>query len=202
MSCPTEDPAEPRASGDHSAKPDAPFVSGVKVTPGGPSSGIEPEPFESAEDDYPDLETRIELYGILFTKFNQEGDGIWARFNMMLGTNLGLFAAFGYSLRGDSGMPKAVPGLICLAGLVTAMWSCYVLARLWKWHQHWRDQLTFLERSFSTRLPRPHVDSPKWYRVDPGASEAWRRPGYTQPFLWVVVAAWAVLSAFMLTCQI
>jgi len=66
-------------------------MQGEQSTPGATSSQ---HPSMATRGDSKDRPV-IELYGILFAKFNQEGDGYWRRFNIMIGINLALFGAVG-----------------------------------------------------------------------------------------------------------
>ncbi len=135
------------------------------------------------------------MYRILFTKFNQEGDGIWARFNWMVGLNLSFFAAFGYVWL-VAPVKHHYWREICLTlstgGLIITSWSMYVLDRLWKWHQHWREQLKIIEGAFPEEpgWVRPHWDSSKWISFEPGLKR-WI-PGYTQLFHWLFFVGWAL----------
>ena len=75
-------------------------------------------PEDAARDDF--QKPPENLYEILFTKLNQEGDGIWGRFNILVAINFALFAGFGYvCLRTDR--PKAwyvIGWAICVVGVL------------------------------------------------------------------------------------
>ena len=92
----------------------------------------------------------MDLYGILFEKFNQEGDGIWERFNIMVGINIALFGGFVYIFFAE---PRptlwcVISLLLALVGVLLTSWSIFVLDQLWLWHEYWRDVLIQIEESF------------------------------------------------------
>jgi hypothetical protein len=148
----------------------------------------------------------MDLYCALLTKSSQEGDGIWSRFNVMIGINAGLVAAFAFVFQADK------PGLalqryslllvICIMGIAASLWSLYVLLRLWGWQQYWRNQLRRIEDVFP--------DAPGWVksftpegsdryllRSDPGVrTSLWL--GYTQPFMGIFLLAWIALTVITL----
>ena len=75
-------------------------------------------------------EQLMTLYGILFAKLNQEGDGIWGRFNILVGLNLALFAAFGYLCSGGNSrleMWREIAMSLSFGGLLLSCWSFHVL---------------------------------------------------------------------------
>lgn len=152
-----------------------------------------------------DLEQRLTLYGIIFQKFNQEGDGIWSRFNVMASINLALLSAFGYlHFRENSSDRLGMMLALCVAGLIISAWSSFVLIRLWSWHQIWRENLVEIEKGFpkSAGWATPHLSLNKprvgfigfnWKK------EGWaRNPGYTQPFIWILIIAWISLLVYSL----
>ncbi|MCK4797526.1 MAG: hypothetical protein KAT05_09105 [Spirochaetes bacterium] len=147
-------------------------------------------------DDLPQL---VELYGILFTKFNQEGDGYWGRFNIMVGINIMIFGGFiyVYSANPRPTLWHEINMGLSVGGLFLAIWSIYVLDRLRKWHEHWRKMLFQIEGSFpdSKGWVKPHWLLPETLKKDP---KIIRFPGYAIPFFLVFAAAWVILLVLML----
>jgi len=147
------------------------------------------------------LDALVELYCALLAKSNQEGDGIWSRFNAMVSINFGLFAAFVFVFQTDKPQLELYRPLflilICGIGIVTSIWSFYVLLRLWGWQQYWRNQLTKVEQGFPKSSEWARSFSPKGEEArlllnDPGVNRSlWF--GYTQPFIAIFVIAWIVL---------
>jgi hypothetical protein len=146
------------------------------------------------------LDALVELYCALLTKSSQEGDGIWSRFNVMVGINAGLVAAFAFVFQTDkpalSFQRQNMMLVICVMGITASIWSFHVLLRLWGWQQYWRDRLRQVESVFP--------DTPGWVRsftpegervlltTDPGVKRSlWF--GYTQPFMAMFLLAWIAL---------
>lgn len=135
----------------------------------------------------------LALHGSLFTKLNQEGDGIWARFNMIVATNLALFAGFGaIRLHARSDELRLLLYAICGVGVLLCCWSVYILGRLWKWHGRWYDQLTSIERSFPVGLPRPLTDSAGTRHKVRTAFHTYTL-SYTQPIMLGFAVAWLLI---------
>src|SRR5262245_37160536 len=140
----------------------------------------------------PDDDAQLEwfrLYELLWAKLNQEGDGIWARFNILVGLNAGLLAAFTFFFASESRHPlwREFTVGISVLGVLLSSWSLLVLNGLWAWHRHWKSQLAMLEARFPRDWPTPH-------KTRPSGLPLWRgAPGSTQPIFFVLVIAWAVL---------
>lgn len=92
----------------------------------------------------------IELYREIFETLRHEGNGIWARFNILVGINLALFAAVGLLAFGSNRptMWRGFSILISFGGLVTAAYAIYVLSQLWQRHWQWRLTLVHIQHSF------------------------------------------------------
>jgi hypothetical protein len=152
-----------------------------------------------------DLTQRLTLYTIIFDKFNQEGDGIWSRFNIMIGINLALYAAFGFVYLSDKKLWELAVS-ICIGGLLQSIWSIYVVSRLWTWHERWRLILQKIEESFPDRSDwiKPHGNLPSNLEVDPFQSQeksVWLsclKPYYTHVLLWLIIAGWLMLAAMLI----
>ena len=135
----------------------------------------------------------LQLYSILFDKFNQEGDGIWNRFNIMFTINTAILGGLVYIYFLESSPPWRIEILIglCIVGLLLAVWSLHVLKRLWFWHDHWRNLLAEMETTFPSdnSWPQPHKGM-----IEKGnrLRRVWVLR-YTQPFLLVLIAAWSLL---------
>jgi hypothetical protein len=118
----------------------------------------------------------LSLYAIVFTKFNQEGDGIWGRFNIVLALNLAVFAGVALICFADR-RPihwKILAIALSLGGLLISLWSLWLLNRLWDSHWHWRECLEKIQERFPASWVKP---------VGPRRS---RWPGLTQPFPYAV----------------
>lgn len=151
-----------------------------------------------------DLGLRLKLYSILFTKFNQEGNGIWARFNIVIGINLLFFSWFGYVYFHRNDVPNIWHNIcigISLGSFIISVWSIYVQKRLWYWHTHWRNMLIKIENFFPNKegWVKPHWQLPPGLGRDPGLSQTFWPPQYTLPFLYVLAIAWGVLLILLLT---
>jgi hypothetical protein len=144
-------------------------------------------------------EKLMALYGILFAKLNQEGDGIWGRFNILVGLNLALFAAFGYLCSGGNSrleMWREIAMSLSFGGLLLSFWSFHILRTLLKWHSHWRDELRKIEKAFpaSDGWVKPLNDLPPWLPRPPGKPKRWPLAD-TEPFFLLFIVAWAALFA-------
>jgi hypothetical protein len=131
----------------------------------------------------------LTLFGIVFETLRHEGNAIWERFNIIIGINLALFGAVGLVCFGQS-RPVAWRGLglgLSLAGLSIAVWSYYVLSRLWNRHAHWRARLVQIQEQFPDAWVRP-LDQP-----GPG-------PQLTAPYIAIVIVGWLVLIGILLRC--
>ncbi len=168
------------------------------------SAQTTPAPPNPAESNA--LAERVELYGILFTKFSQEGDGIWGRFNIMAAISLAGQTAWIYAYlekRHAAAWQELAIG-ISVMGVVVMIWSLHVLCRLWMWHQRWRTMLYQLEAGFpdDVRWVRPHHELEAPLSFDPGMTGCdwkwWNCPGYTQPFLAAFLLLWVFFLALSL----
>lgn len=142
-----------------------------------PGQGIEPDSI-------------LSLYEIVFTKFNQEGDGIWGRFNIVLALNLAIFAGVALICFADR-RPihwRLLAGSLSVGGLLTSIWSLYVLHRLWASHRRWRERLEEIQKNFPSGWVTP---------VGPSRSTWIGRFGLTQPYLVLFAIAWALLLAVL-----
>lgn len=158
---------------------------------------------ENAHPSDDELANLLELYVVLLNKSNQEGDGIWSRFNILVALQGALFAGYAYvstHLR-DFNVPIFdMLALICVAGILTSGWSFYVLNRLWAWQQYWRIQLACVERGFPDAPHWPRPFSPKspddrLLNTDPGVKRSLHL-GSTQPFMTLIFLAWALLLSY------
>ena len=118
-----------------------------------------PQNEDKKSDKNPQPPEVMKIYEILSAKLNQEGDGIWSRFNILVGINLALFAgfAFVYSRKHSAVLWWWFALGICLAGVLASIWSLYVLKKLWKWHKYWKDELVAIEEKFPSDWPRPQT---------------------------------------------
>lgn len=157
-----------------------------------------------------ELEALTNLYCALLAKSNQEGDGIWSRFNVMVGINFALFLAFVFLFQLQApaliGGRKVLLLLVCIMGLITSVWSFHVLLRLWAWQQYWRTQLSRVEQAFPqspgwVRSFTPEGQEGQLLTSDPGAKRSlWL--GYTQPFMAIFIFGWLVLLVLTLILHV
>lgn len=106
------------------------------------SAATSPDP-----EDQVRLAERVVYYGVIFQKEVAESDGIWSRFGVLSGINLGVFAAFGYvALRTPS--HDAMAFALSVGGLFHSVWSYITMVDLWRWHNQWVAVLKEIERSF------------------------------------------------------
>jgi len=140
---------------------------------------------------------RFRLYELLWAKLNQEGDGIWSRFNILVGLNLALFAGFAFFFASDPRRPlwREFSVGIALLGIGASVWSLLVLKGLWVWHRHWKSQLVALEEHFpkSDGWVTPHKTLPQGLPFWRGA------PGSTQAVFFVLMVVWGVLLGVAIT---
>lgn len=144
----------------------------------------------------------VSLYNTLFTKFNQEGDGIWRRFHFMAAINLTFYASFFVVLKEPEQLPYKSYYLIsiCAIGILFCSWSLYVQVRLWKWHQVWRNELKKIELSFPDRpgWTKPLIGNK--YAVlkhDPGEKRSFLI-GYTQVYLYIFIIIWLIFMVSLI----
>ena len=133
-----------------------------------------------------DQQIRFEQRAVFVEKVNYEGDGIWSRFNIMVGIQLALFGAYAY-LSAQEFPDRLLLRGICIGGAVLCGWSVYVLCRLWKFHRYWRKRIERIEKD----LP----DWSKFYRSKVVAGRGkwgWIFPA-THPFFYLFAIAWSYL---------
>jgi hypothetical protein len=127
---------------------------------------------------------------------NQEGDGIWARTNMLFLWQAGLFSAFVFCLGKKAELSDfhSLLYMICVIGFMITIWSWVVIRRLWVWHSHWRNQLAKMEEFF------PKTEgwvSPIKETLDKRRSY-FIKPNVLEPFLIMLLCVWfgcAVLTS-------
>lgn len=125
-----------------------------------------------------------------------EGNGIWERFNILVGLNLALFAAFGIVCLGSSRplLWRELGGVICGGGVFVGMWSHYVLGRLWERHAHWRDTLLKIQNDFPNGWEHPiDGEEQKKYKSKAARWLQFMCGNLTFPFLLVFLVAWGWL---------
>lgn len=146
---------------------------------------------------------RAKMYEILFAKLNQEGDGVWSRFNVMLAVNLALFAGFG-AVRLADGFDDSArifhPILygLCAGGFGISLWSFFILGRFWRYHEHWRSKLIQIELLFDDpSIPKPLTEAEALTPHSVSRSKGLIYCcAYTQPILagfgvaWILLAIW------------
>ena len=134
---------------------------------------------------------RFRLYELLWVKLSQEGDGIWSRFNILVGINLALFTGFAFFFAPDKRqlLWREFSVGVSLLGMAVSLWSLLVLHGLWVWHRHWKRLLLQLEEQFpaSDGWVKPHTEFPRGLPFWRGA------PGCTQLFFIIILLAWGVL---------
>ena len=137
-----------------------------------------------------DLRDLLSLYGIVFEALRHESNGIWNRFNIVLGMNLALFGGVGLACFGASRPVswRAFGISISVGGVLIIAWSWYVLRQLWERHRHWRQCLEQVQTSFPAGWVRP-IDQRQPSAVD-----------LTEPYLWVVGIGWLALLIAFLVC--
>lgn len=173
----------------------------------------------------------LTLYTMLFTKLNQEGDGIWSRFNIVIGINLAIFAGAGYIMFTDPFKTIFFVGqllvILCICGTVINLWSWYVFRQLWWWHTYWYDQLIIIEKKFPSNFPKIITAVPFSLGSEDKRKKFWypfnfirptckvehclsrikiSKPKYTNPFIWLFLLGWLILHSILLCrycdCQI
>ncbi|GAA6211570.1 hypothetical protein NBRC116602_13110 [Hyphomicrobiales bacterium 4NK60-0047b] len=92
----------------------------------------------------------LELYNLAMTKLNQEGDGVWARFNILIALNITIGAGYLYALKelSTSKLLGFALIIIALVGGFVAIVTYRTLAKLWLWHEHWKEKVRELENHF------------------------------------------------------
>lgn len=137
----------------------------------------------------------MQLYEIVFSKLNQEGDAIWRRFNIITALNLAALAALGYVLKETPVSLDASLKLsygICFIGVTFSVWSFALISRNWKWHEHWRAELETIEAHFPVTdgWVRPFLDA-KPKMQSPRTKTTWLRS--TQVVAVICGVVWLVL---------
>ena len=141
----------------------------------------------------------IELYKIAFQKLNQEGDGIWARFNYLMSVCIALAGGYVFALKELSTKPVQATVLLCISlfGLFASGWTFRTLRGLWWRHDGWARKVLEIESKFP--------DSPFWVKVltnpNDGASFNDRRSaklfrGATQPLMAVLCVGWSLAACY------
>lgn len=149
-----------------------------------PENGaVKPPPLDPSE--------RLRVYELLWAKLNQEGDGIWSRFNIILALHLALFAGFAFFFTADPPhrLWREFSVGIASLGVLASFWALAVLKGLWVWHRHWKSQLVKFEEQL--------CDKEGWLKPQTALPEDlpfWRgAPGATQPVFLVLLLVWAAL---------
>jgi hypothetical protein len=147
----------------------------------------------------------FELYALVLTKLNQEGDGIWSRFNYLIGLNVALIGIYFFTLKEILPIDRDLISYflvgISLFGLFITRNTFLVLRNLWKWELHWKQKARQIERSFPPEGRLLHRRSAS----KPGASfssltrdSETKLPllyGTTQPTVLVFGIAWLSMLA-------
>ena len=154
---------------------------------------------ENYKADLKDLDNIVALYQIIFTKFNQEGDGIWSRLNILVALNLAFFAAFGFVWlqSEDVPNPKIILLAICVTGFGISVWTFVILDRLWAWHNRWRHNLWIIEKSFPNKngWATPHLKKED-FSYDPQYDPYKKQLPIkfsTQPFILMFIHIWVAI---------
>lgn len=176
---------------------------------------------DSQSNQPPDWEHFLGIYTVLINKLNQEGDGIWSRFNMLVALNFAVFAGFGLVRLPEHYCAETWRLPLCgiaISGLLLSVWSVYCVGRLWTWHAHWirlirilannpqqtRSTLsTVLKHTFDKSWDGPtNGEMPEGPQREQGRSvqlrsrrSYWRT--YTQPVLLFLAFAWVFVLLLM-----
>jgi hypothetical protein len=148
-----------------------------------------------------DLNYLFAIYQLVFEKHNQEGDGIWNRFNVMIGINVAMLGVFAF-IYSSNARPIHWRELgigICIVGLSVCFWSLYVLKNLWLWHEHWRDKCRLIEANFPSYAPwvRPHTEIHEKKLVVSISMVRRSITAYTQPFLLIFSLLWIAIIVLL-----
>ncbi len=143
-----------------------------------------------------DRTSLISLYSILFTKLNQEGDGIWSRANMLFVWQGGLTSVYVYTLSHKSDFAAGYFFVLLgtsIIGALLSVWSLVVMNRLWGWHHHWITQLKEIEATFPEQKGWP---KPLSKGHDKAAIEDKATFNSHKPFFLALVMVWSVLGIY------
>lgn len=114
----------------------------------------------------------------------------------MIGVNVSLGGIFGYVLSTELSSKYYVGLALCLAGAFVCIWGLYVLARLWHWHDYWRQAIIDIEAHFPLNVPRPFSGvSSNVARNSNDRARTWFKT-YTQPFFIIITIVWLILAVF------
>ena len=89
----------------------------------------------------------LKLYEQILSMSKYEGNGIWSRFNILIGINISFVAGIALILNGDNVTKESIIiiKVLCVIGFIFSIWSLDVLRRLWKYHKHWINMLKDVE---------------------------------------------------------
>ena len=104
----------------------------------------QPEDSESAN---PKFNYVFQMYGFMLGNIKHEGNGIWNRFNIIVGINIGLFGIIAFFNSDQTNSWQEIAIGIGAVGFIHSVWSIYVLRQLWRWHEYWREALIKIEKT-------------------------------------------------------
>jgi hypothetical protein len=112
-----------------------------------------------AKFDERNRELNFRLFELSMTKLNQEGDGIWNRFSILITLNLAFMGAyFGLTRPAtDIGYLSAeffFAPLHGLVGMFVSIYSYIAIRRLWMWHEHWLNNCKQIEELLPSEMPK------------------------------------------------
>jgi hypothetical protein len=138
------------------------------------------------------LTDQLTLYGILVQKLSQEGDGIWARFNILTAINTAMFGVFIliYQSERRPSNWREIGIALSVLGIVFSWRVLCVLNHLWLWHDHWKKKIGEIEGNFTQGMVKPFSDISSPPPTHRGRS--------TQPFVWLTFVVWGLL--FLALC--
>lgn len=149
----------------------------------------------------PELEDLLAIYASVSETHRYEGEGIWNRFNILVGLHVALFAVVAFTLSSQPPGGEAFVLALSIGGGLLSLWAIYVLRRLWLWHRHWISMLRRIEGQFPEGLLRPFTERPSRLAKSDRWYQSWLL-AYTQPFMIVLFVIWAALVTLVATTDL
>lgn len=142
----------------------------------------------------------IELFKISVDLLKHEGNGIWARFNIVVGIEVLLFGTFGLIIRYGADKSEVLALAICLSGMAISIWGFRALRRLWQWHDHWGEIAFQIEKGFSSGTPLIFGLNQGMERIKPSRKKGSVRSTDTPMIIFFVL--WAGAIIWLLSCAL
>lgn len=139
-------------------------------------------------------------YTAIISQQQYEGDGIWKRFNILLGTQIVLIGAAYYAANLNQLEFLLISLSLAIIGLILSLWSLKVCRLLWGYHYNWVESLIYLESKLPAGFATPflNLDKDKELKLPKRLTRGdWFKP-FTQPFFLISTILWVVGSGILI----